>query len=127
MSNDNHYDVIIIGTGAGGGTLARKLAPTGKRVLLLERGAYVPREKENWSTRAVNVQGKYQAKEVWRDRDGNPLHPPHELLRRRQHKILRGGAIPAAAGGLWYNQASRRSFAGVAHCLRRSGILLHPG
>ena len=41
MSNERHYDVIIIGTGAGGGTLARKLAPTGKRVLLLERGDYV--------------------------------------------------------------------------------------
>src|SRR5207237_4978758 len=63
MSNDRHYDVIIIGTGAGGGTLARKLAPTGKRVLLLERGDYIPREKDNWSTRAVNVQGKYQTKE----------------------------------------------------------------
>ena len=75
MSSENHYDVIIIGTGAGGGTLARKLAPTGKRVLLLERGDYVPREKDNWSTRAVNVEGKYQTKEVWRDRDGNPLHP----------------------------------------------------
>jgi choline dehydrogenase-like flavoprotein len=75
MINDKHYDVIIIGTGAGGGTLARKLAPTGKRVLLLERGDYVPREKDNWSTRAVNVQGKYQTKDVWRDRDGNPLHP----------------------------------------------------
>src|SRR5262245_21640774 len=73
--NDRHYDVIIIGTGAGGGTLARKLAPTGKRVLLLERGDYVPREKDNWSTRAVNVQGKYQTKDVWRDRDGKPLHP----------------------------------------------------
>ena len=75
MSNENHYDVIIIGTGAGGGTLARKLAPTGKRILLLERGDYVPREKENWSTRAVNVEGKYQTKEIWRDRDGKPLHP----------------------------------------------------
>jgi choline dehydrogenase-like flavoprotein len=75
MNNDRHYDVIIVGTGAGGGTLARKLAPTGKRVLLLERGDYVPREKDNWSTRAVNVEGKYQTKEVWRDRDGKPLHP----------------------------------------------------
>jgi choline dehydrogenase-like flavoprotein len=75
MNNQRHYDVIIIGTGAGGGTLARKLAPTGKRILLLERGDYVPREKDNWSTRAVNVQGKYQTKEVWSDRDGNQLHP----------------------------------------------------
>ena len=75
MNNERHYDVIIIGTGAGGGTLARKLAPTGKRVLLLERGEYVPREKDNWSTRTVNVQGKYQTKEVWHDRDGKELHP----------------------------------------------------
>jgi choline dehydrogenase-like flavoprotein len=75
MNNERHYDVIIIGTGAGGGTLARKLAPTGKRILLLERGDYVPREKDNWSTRAVNVDGKYQTKDVWLDRDGNQLHP----------------------------------------------------
>jgi choline dehydrogenase-like flavoprotein len=69
------YDVIIIGTGAGGGTLARKLAPTGKKILILDRGNYVPREKDNWSTRAVNVEGKYNTKEVWRDRDGKELHP----------------------------------------------------
>ena len=42
--NTMHYDVIIIGSGAGGGTLAYKLAPSGKRILILERGAYVPRE-----------------------------------------------------------------------------------
>ncbi|HEX3275488.1 MAG TPA: GMC family oxidoreductase [Gemmatimonadales bacterium] len=70
-----HYDVIIIGTGAGGGTLAHRLAPSGKRILLLERGDYVPREPDNWSTRAVNVSGKYQTKEQWRDRAGRPLHP----------------------------------------------------
>ena len=55
MTNNNHYDVIIIGTGAGGGTLAHKLAPTGKKILILERGHYVPREKDNWSPQAVNV------------------------------------------------------------------------
>ncbi|MEP6538202.1 MAG: GMC family oxidoreductase [Bryobacteraceae bacterium] len=71
----NHYDVIIIGTGAGGGTLSYKLASTGKRILILERGDYVRREKDNWNTRAVNVEGKYQTKEVWHDRDGHPLHP----------------------------------------------------
>jgi len=70
-----HYDVIIIGTGAGGGTLARKLAPTGKKTLILERGGYVPREKDNWSTRAVNIEAKYHTKEVWRDHDGKELHP----------------------------------------------------
>jgi choline dehydrogenase-like flavoprotein len=69
------YDVAIIGTGAGGGTLAWALAPTGKRILILERGDWVPRELANWSTRAVNVDGKYQTKEVWCDTDGQPLHP----------------------------------------------------
>jgi len=43
-----HYDVIIIGTGAGGGTLAHRLAPSGKRILLLERGDWLPREPQNW-------------------------------------------------------------------------------
>jgi choline dehydrogenase-like flavoprotein len=71
----NDYDVIIIGTGAGGGTLAYALASTGKRILLLERGNYVPREKDNWSTKAVNADGKYNTKEVWRDAQGGELHP----------------------------------------------------
>ena len=75
MSSSDRYDVIIIGTGAGGGTLAHRLAPTGKRILLIERGDFVPREKDNWSSRAVNVQAKYHTKDVWKDRDGAPLHP----------------------------------------------------
>ena len=75
MTASQQYDLIIIGTGAGGGTLAQRLAPSGKRILLLERGDYVRREKDNWSSLAVNVEGKYQTKEVWRDRDGRDLHP----------------------------------------------------
>jgi choline dehydrogenase-like flavoprotein len=70
-----HFDVIIIGSGAGGGTLFHALAPTGKRILFLERGQYVPREKDNWSTRAVNLEGKYNTRETWRDGQGRPLHP----------------------------------------------------
>ena len=75
MTTNGHFDVIIIGTGAGGGTLAHRLAPSGKRILLLERGDYVPREKDNWDTRAVNLEGKYNTKEVWRDAEGGDLHP----------------------------------------------------
>jgi choline dehydrogenase-like flavoprotein len=70
-----HFDVIIIGSGAGGGTLVHKLAPSGIRILLLERGDYVPREKIKWDPRLVNLEGKYQTKEVWRDKDGAELHP----------------------------------------------------
>jgi choline dehydrogenase-like flavoprotein len=75
MAAVQHFDVIVIGTGAGGGTLAYRLAPSGKRILLIERGDYVPREKDNWSTKAVNVEGKYNTKEVWRDAEGRELHP----------------------------------------------------
>ncbi len=70
-----HFDVIIIGSGAGGGTLAWKLAPSGRRILLLERGDYVPREPANWNTRAVNVEGRYNTREQWLDGAGKPLHP----------------------------------------------------
>src|SRR5437879_1261461 len=72
---DNRYDVIIIGTGAGGGTLAYHLAPSGKRILILERGDYVPREKANWDPQVVNVDAHYNARESWRDKDGKDLHP----------------------------------------------------
>jgi choline dehydrogenase-like flavoprotein len=75
VSSDRRYDVIIIGSGAGGGTLAHRLAPSGKRILILERGDYVAREKDNWNTHAVNVLGKYQTKDQWLDGDGKPLHP----------------------------------------------------
>ncbi len=74
MSTNNRYDVIIIGTGAGGGTLAYALAPTGKRVLLIERGDYAPREKDNWDTRAVVTEGKYHIKEAWHDANGKEFH-----------------------------------------------------
>jgi choline dehydrogenase-like flavoprotein len=75
MSAENHFDVIIIGTGAGGGTLGYALAATGKRILFIERGDYVPREKANWDPRFVNVEGQYNTKEVWQDSGGTPLHP----------------------------------------------------
>lgn len=61
MSTLTHYDdVIIIGTGPGGGTLADKLAPHGKNILLLERGGYLPREKDNWSSKTVFIDNKYK-------------------------------------------------------------------
>jgi choline dehydrogenase-like flavoprotein len=75
MIESQHYDVIIIGSGAGGGTLAYALAGSGKRILVLERGGYVPREKENWDSAAVNLAARYNTREVWRDKDGNALHP----------------------------------------------------
>ena len=62
-----HYDVIIIGSGAGGGTLAHALASSGKRILLLERGDFLPRELDNWDAKPVFVDGKYISKDTWYD------------------------------------------------------------
>jgi len=75
VADDQHYDVIIIGTGAGGGTLAHRLASSGKRVLILERGGYLPRERDNWESTAVFVKGKYLAPEVWYDQHGQEFQP----------------------------------------------------
>ncbi|MFF3763590.1 GMC oxidoreductase [Streptomyces sp. NPDC001922] len=75
MAEDQDYDVIIIGTGAGGGTLAHRLAESGKRILLLERGGYLPRERDNWESKAVFVAGKYRAPEFWLDKHGREFPP----------------------------------------------------
>ncbi len=75
MPTNDHYDVVIIGSGAGGGTLAWKLAPSGKRILLLERGGYLPRERDNWDTTSVFLKGKYTTDEEWRDRKSDEFTP----------------------------------------------------
>ena len=71
----NIYDLIIIGTGAGGGTVAYELAQTGKRILLIERGDYLPREPENWSSEAVFSDNRYKSHETWYDGAGAPFQP----------------------------------------------------
>ncbi len=70
-----HYDVIIVGSGAGGGTLAHTLAPSGKRILLLERGDFLPREMDNWDPKPVFVEGRYISKDTWFDSDGKSFQP----------------------------------------------------
>ena len=69
------YDVIIIGTGAGGGTLAKDLAATGKRLLLLERGDWLKREKQNWSADDVFVESRYVTRDIWYDKKGAAFQP----------------------------------------------------
>jgi choline dehydrogenase-like flavoprotein len=69
------YDVIIIGSGAGGGTLARHLAPSGKKILLLERGGWLPREPQNWSAGDVFIDNRYVSEDTWYDGDGKPFQP----------------------------------------------------
>lgn len=71
----NHYDVIIIGSGAGGGTLARHLAPSGKKILILERGGWLKREPENWSAEEVFVNNRYVSHDIWHDKNGKAFQP----------------------------------------------------
>jgi choline dehydrogenase-like flavoprotein len=75
MAINGKYDVIIIGSGAGGGTLARHLAPSGKRILILERGGWLPRELENWDANEVFVKNRYVPKETWYDKNDNAFQP----------------------------------------------------
>jgi choline dehydrogenase-like flavoprotein len=70
-----HYDVIVIGSGAGGGTLVHKLAPSGKRVLLLERGDWLPREPANWQAGPVFIDNRYVSPDTWYDDDGKSFQP----------------------------------------------------
>jgi choline dehydrogenase-like flavoprotein len=71
----NHYDIIIIGTGSGGSTMAYKLAPSGKRILILERGGFIPKEKQNWDAHEVVTVGRYRPHEEWLDENDKPFKP----------------------------------------------------
>jgi choline dehydrogenase-like flavoprotein len=70
-----HYDVIVIGSGAGGGTIAHTLANAGTKLLLLERGNFLPRETENWSPAPVFIDGRYISTDTWHDADGKAFQP----------------------------------------------------
>jgi choline dehydrogenase-like flavoprotein len=83
----NPYDAIIIGTGAGGGPLALHLAQAGKRILILERGPFMPQEKLNWSTSAVFLSNRYHTRETWHDKDGKDLHPQQAYFVGGQTKV----------------------------------------
>jgi choline dehydrogenase-like flavoprotein len=70
-----HYDVIVVGSGPGGASLVHRLAPTGKKILLIERGDYLPRSTANWDSKTVFVDGAYQAPETWHGHNGETFHP----------------------------------------------------
>lgn len=84
---DTTYDAIIVGTGAGGGTLALHLAQAGKRILILERGPFMPQEKLNWDTSAVFLDNRYHTRETWQDKVGNDLHPQQAYFVGGQTKV----------------------------------------
>jgi choline dehydrogenase-like flavoprotein len=99
------YDVIIIGSGAGGGTLAHRLAPSGKRILVLERGDWLPREAANWSVEAVFGANRYVSPETWYLPDGKPFQP--------QVHYFVGGATKVFGAALY--RLRKEDFAEMRH------------
>ncbi len=71
----SRFDVIIVGSGVGGGQIAHQLAGTGKKILILERGGFLPRTVRNWDPKYVFVDREYRAREKWIDKEGKPFNP----------------------------------------------------
>lgn len=88
-----HFDIIIIGSGMGGGALAFGLRNRGARVLLLERGDYLPQEPQNWQPAAVFDQGRYKAPEQWQAADGSSFGPGMHYYVGGNTKLY-GAALP---------------------------------
>ena len=74
---DSNPDVLIVGSGMGGATLAAGLAPTGARILILERGEQLPDTPETRDARAIFQRGFYRPQETWTGGDGAPFNPGH--------------------------------------------------
>ena len=99
------YDIIIIGSGAGGGTLARHLAPSGKSVLILERGGWLKREPQNWSAEDVFQHNRYVSSDIWLDPKGKEYQPG------TFHYV--GGATKMYGAALF--RLREKDFSGFAH------------
>ena len=89
---NNQFDFIIIGTGAGGSTLAHSLAPTGKRILILERGEFLVRSKDNWDPEKVFRQEIYHTPEKWLTKEGAEFRPGQAYLVGGNTKVF-GAAL----------------------------------
>src|SRR5947209_14495175 len=120
------YDVIVIGSGAGGGTLVRHLAPSGKRILLLERGDWLPREPQNWRAEDVFVDGRYISPDHWYFADLTPFQPQVHYFVGGATKLY-GAALyrlrPEDFGQLRHHDGA----SGLADRLRRARALLLQG
>ena len=75
MMRREQYDIVIIGSGAGGGTLAYALSKTPARILIVERGDFIPQEDQNWDPEAVWKDLRYQTRELWLDASGREFPP----------------------------------------------------
>ena len=107
------YDIVIIGSGAGGGTIAHALSGISARVLILERGGFVPQEDENWNPEAVWKHLRYQTNERWIDGEGREFRP---------YTHYNVGGNTKFWGSVLYSTATRRLPSGRAHGRRLAGM-----
>ena len=121
------YDVIIIGTGAGGGTLARHLAPSGKRILLLERGDWLPREPSNWSAHDVFVDNRYVSEDTWYDEKDKAFQPQIHYFVGGATKLYGAALYRLRKEDFGELQQPGRHLPGLADRVRRAGAVLHAG
>lgn len=91
--DDQYYDVIIVGTGAGGGTLTHKLAATGKKILVLEQGDFLAKESSELVDVEVFKKEQYHAPEQWYDRAGEPFNPQTSYSVGGNTKIYSGALM----------------------------------
>ncbi|CAN7696043.1 GMC oxidoreductase [Mesorhizobium sp. LjRoot246] len=68
-------DVVIIGSGVGGGSVAHQLAGSGAKILILERGDFMPNEPENSDVEAVYTRKRYRTREEYQDEGGTRYRP----------------------------------------------------
>ena len=124
---DVHVDVVVVGSGAGGGTLARGLAGVDASVLVVERGGWLPAgEAELGPDRGLAQAALPQRRDVDQPQ-GRGLPALHALHGRRQHEVLGRGALPAPRGGLHRGRARRRGLPRVADRLRDARAVVRRG
>ncbi len=87
------YDLVIVGTGIGGGTLAWALHDCGAKILLIERGDFLPPEPENWNPKAVFSDHRYKTNETWETPSGRCFKPGLHYCVGGNSKVY-GAALP---------------------------------
>ena len=121
------FDVLIIGSGAGGGTIAHALAGTTARILIVERGGFVPQEPENTDPAAVWKDLRYRATETWLDADGQEFLPYTHYNVGGNTKFWGSVLYRLRRAGLRRAPARRRRVAGLADRLRHARAVLRSG